>query len=288
MDTNENFISFKKAIIIIVLVTFTITTLAFSALFTIRRIKQSQKENSQYNIVAIVQCCNVNESLKTSFFAEVLQLSTEVPTNLFSFSTIKAQKQLANIPVLKNFAIKKIKPGTIFIDYSLRTPIAYLKDVSNTLIDEECVCFPAKPFFTPKNLPEIYLGLEKENLSYGSIVKDLKIDLAFEVLKYFSFKNPLEEIELIDVSNAFANSYGKREVVLIIKGEQNHSLSIASYNRKKFLRLNAEDYPQSITNYISLQNQLNDFNVIDLRLNNMAFLSKEELKITKDNYEQFH
>ncbi len=41
----------------------------------------------------------------------------------------------------------------------MRTPYAYIGEFANTAIDKEGYLFPFRPFFTPKNLPILYIGL---------------------------------------------------------------------------------------------------------------------------------
>src|SRR5690606_28774117 len=110
------------------------------------------------------------------------------PKNLYSFNTEEAVQKLLHLPVIKEAKIRKIRPGTIHVDYALRKPIAYLADYSNTAIDASGTIFSFKPFYTPKKLPEIYLGEEEEDkpLVWGNIVEGERKELAFALYELSS------------------------------------------------------------------------------------------------------
>ena len=87
-------------------------------------------------------------------------------------------------PLIKKASIKKIPPGTLYIEYQMRVPLAYLGDYTNTALDEEGYLFPFSPFFTPKKLPIIYLGLQQDDAQWGMTLKqDQRLQLAFDLLK---------------------------------------------------------------------------------------------------------
>jgi len=121
--------------------------------------RERQKDPS-FNVVAIVQKSVDKEEIKTEFLAELMGLSYDKPTNLYRFNAAHAQKMLCDFPPIKEAKVKKIWPGTVFVEYTLKKPIAYLADYSNTAVDERGVIFPVKPFIAPKKLPQVYMGLD--------------------------------------------------------------------------------------------------------------------------------
>ena len=128
--------------------------------------------------------------------------------------------------MIKEVTVKKIFPGTVYIQYVIRTPIAFVGDFSNTVIDEEGVLFPFRPFFTPKYLPKLYLGLNSdlnlEKYCWGKSVKSLpSVRTAFEFLQFFrSFKQEKFVLKQLDVAQGLADSYGQRQIVVVLKREQ--------------------------------------------------------------------
>lgn len=262
-----------------------------------RFVQSRYVHNNAYNIVAIIQSCSNREALKTSFFAEYLDLSINKPKNLYAINVKNIRSRLAALPMMKSVNVKKVPPGTLYIDYSLRNPIAYLSEISNTVIDDEGVLFPLSPFFTPKRLPEIYLGLETEmntptDQLWGTRLASKNLDFAFELYHYVTTHYGTAQCHLksIDVSSCTALSCGQREIVLTLEErietcvEGKQVLLIYP----QILRLDPIDYKQGLANYAILKEKLYDqiaaVNAqkvnyqppitIDLRLPQLAFIKK--------------
>lgn len=213
-----------KALLWILLPTILIcgsATIGFSY-YKIMKLKKAH--DHRYDIVAIVQTGPEREQLKTLYFAELLDLSVDNPINIFAFDVAKAKKTLLSSPVIKNVEIKKVLPGTIYIDYEIRQPIAFLTDFSNTAVDSEKVAFPFKPFFSPKNLPKITLGErgiygEERNCIWGECLNGEKMQLAYTLLTAFNrfLASPRTDIIAVDVSKAMNESFGRREAVVVFE-----------------------------------------------------------------------
>ena len=85
------------------------------------------------------------------------------------------------------------------------------------------------PFFSPKNLPEIYIGLgpfgtpaealSKPVAEWNQPLRGKYIELALKLLDLLGDPNVQElmSVKRIDVSNAFAESYGTREIIVIVE-----------------------------------------------------------------------
>ena len=244
---------FRLAFFFILLSVLVISGTSFLGYLYLENLKEIRKKSDRYRVVAIAQTCSNGEVLPTQFFAELFELSVDKPANLYQFNTQDAQRKLLACPFIKEAFVKKISPGTIYVDYKLRIPVAFLADFANLAIDYEGYAFPFAPFFSLKNLPEIYLGEE-----YGYE----KTQLALELLTLLEKK--IYGLKRIDVSRAFASSYGQREV--IVSGEN------------EILRLAADNYSQQIANFLTLRRFLHqekrwDKVVIDLRIQELAFIS---------------
>jgi cell division septal protein FtsQ len=293
-------IPLKKACLTIFL-SVAIITGSFSLYFGYYRfIRAKYLNDKKYDVVAIVQTTKNKEPLKTVFLAELLNLSLDQPTHLYRFNVKENERKLLQYPVIKEAKIKKIRPGTIYVDYSLREPIAYLVDYTNTALDHESIIFPFKPFFTPKKLPEIYLGLSKFNdldpiliKKWGQKLEGKRIQLAFSILEYL--KNKSEKLSFIlkriDVSKAYATSFGERQIILVIEHQlikrENDIPHITQL--KRTLRLNPYHFEESLENYWILHQMLErqgknlDPNfkklIIDLRLKDLGYIQKEETHV---------
>ncbi len=209
----------------------------------------------------IVQTGPQREALKTPYLAELIQLSANKPTRARYFDPSTATRKLRSSPVIKTASVKLIQPDTVYIDYTVRQPLAALYDFDNIALDDQGVPFPIIPFFTPKKLPEVILGLK--TFAWNSPIKGEKVDLALTVLKMMLDKSL--NVQRLDVTAAFHPSLGKREIVVVL--EEN--------GFSKFLRLTPKNFAQEIGNYLELRPTLiPEPQVIDLRIPQLAFLEK--------------
>lgn len=227
--------------------------------------KQQQTSNDYLSV--LIQTGPQKEALKTQYLAELLGLSADRPVRAEEFDCSVAITRLQACPVIARADVKIVPleqedPATqkaVYVDYTIRQPIAWLSDYENVVVDRMGYPFPLKPFFSPKVLPEFYLGLHGSLLWNGSIENPL-MTLAFEIWE-FLIRSSLHElctIQRIDVSHAYAPSYGQREVVIILedvlirfqKGKE------VVHTFPKILRLSTKSYAQELMNYLSLRETL--------------------------------
>lgn len=310
MDWNaqNNLIPVRKALLWLLLSTLLISGTAGLALLYYRHVRDLYANDDTYRIAALVQATPDTEGLKTVYLAELLDLSVDKPSNLYRFNSKDARRKLLASPLIKEAQVKKIRPGMVYVDYVMRKPIAYLTDYSNTAIDSEWVTLPFKPFFTPKRLPEIYLGLEGpvegspvSGGEWGTKLQGDRVDLAKEVYAHIleNYLNENTYLRRIDVSKAFAPSCGHRQIVVMLEERK----TIESNGRSvllqffRILRLSTEHYRQALANYFKLQPQLlekstisdssgEDFvvmpsTIIDLRLPQLAYIQVAKAEESK-------
>jgi len=211
----------------------------------------------------IVQTGPQREALKTTYLAELMKISADLPVTSQSFDPFLAQKRLLSCPLIKEAKVKLTSPETVYVDYTVRQPIAWLYDFENIALDEEGYPFPVSPFFTPKRLPEVYLGIR--NFYWGRPLKERNAELALTILQLL---NRLSlQVKRLDVSKAFLPSLGRREVVLILE-EQGFT---------KSLRLTPKNVAQELGNYLELRSKLPAVpQIIDLRIPQLAFIQEEK------------
>ncbi len=227
---------------------------------------------ANFAIRSIIQTGPQKEALKTEYLAELLSLSSDRPCNANSFNLKLAEERLLSSPLISRAEVKLIKPSTLYVDYTIRQPIAYLEDYANVACDKEGYLFPFTPFYTPKRLPAIYLGLapfgqppydpDKEKAEWNAPLKGKYFTLALGVLNIVTDPKveDLFSVKRIDVSNAFAESYGTREIVVITEdvissriGGKEMQLIVP-----RILRLSTKNYAQELGNYLKLRQQLLD------------------------------
>lgn len=298
--STEN-LSFTAALLWIFIPTVFIAGSGAIALSYYKFLKDKKTHDKHYNIVALVQTGPEKEQLKTVYLSELLDLSVDKPVNIYTFDTNKAKEKLLASPLIKEANIKKVLPGTIYVDYTIRKPVAFLKDYSNTALDEEGVMLPFKPFFSPKKLPTITIGKEGFDTTTGGSVWGRHLDtgnadLAFRLLKLTQelLSSPWTDIKGIDVSKAEAESFGQRQVVLSV--EERFQVKGTSAKQTLIcpviLRLYPKNIEPAVSRYIKVKNKIlkkilvqavtnkNQSTVkfspiiVDLRLKDIALLSQ--------------
>ncbi len=218
-----------------------------------------RQTTSQDYLCRILQTGPQREALKTTYLAQQMKISADRPILLSQFNTSVAERRLLASPVIRGAHVKLLSPDTLYVDYTVRQPIAWLYDFENIALDEDGYPFPVFPFFTPKKLPEIYLGIQ--NFYWNRPLKLKQARLALVFLSLFE-KLPLH-LRRLDVSNAFHSSLGRREIVVILD-EQGST---------KFLRLTPKNFAQELGNYLQLRPELPPtLQTIDLRISQLAFI----------------
>lgn len=294
----------RRSLMWIFLATLAVSGSATMGWLYVEHVRLLRKQDARYQIVSLVQTGPEKEVLKTIYLEELLGLSVDAPQNLYAFDTEEARKKLLSSPLIKEATVRLITPGTVYVDYGVRQPLAYLADYVNVAIDEEGYLFPFSPFFTPKKLPEIYLGLPAfENpVDEGGRLggrwhhsfQGPHFRMAKHLLSLFSEKQTfaMTRLKRIDVSNAFAESYGQREVVVALEEYVERKVKdqwvLCIFPR--LLRLGAHNYPQQLANYLLLRETLTrralqplpppdehavaraQTLVVDMRLSDLAFL----------------
>lgn len=225
--------------------------------------QQRHKASEVAYVCRIVQTGPQREALKTTYLAELMRISADRPVTVASFDPLLAQKRLRSCPIIKDAKVKLLQPDTVYVDYTVRQPIAWLYDFENIALDEEGVPFPVSPFFSPKKLPEVYLGIK--NFYWSRPLKDRKAELALTILNLLN--RLYLQVRRLDVSKATEQSLGRREVVIILD-EQGFT---------KVLRLTPKNFAQELGNYLELRAKLPPApQTIDLRIPQLAFIEDKK------------
>lgn len=274
-------------------------TMTLSVTWLYRHWIVRHQTDQQYRLQAIVQTGPEKEALKTAYLAELLDLSLDRPISLYALDLSWAEARLRTSPLIAQATVKRLPPHTLYIDYTVRRPIALLADYHNVALDQEGYLFPLAPFLTPKQLPAIYLGLPPfgqdvggDGLQGGNWQTPLTgrhIQLALDLLAklHHSSYGETVHVQRIDVSNAFAKSLGQREIVLFLEEELEVGLGrIAIF--PKIIRLSPKEYPQQLARFNLLRTKMEaDYRVqlaerqisgrfatrvLDFRIAQLAFL----------------
>lgn len=224
-------------------------------------LKKRSEHLRKIPIQMIAQTGPEKEGLKTDCLAEILELSIENSKAMFEEK--KGRGALLKNPLIARAKIELIAPGILSIDYTLRKPYVFLGDYQNLALDREGYPFPFSPFYTPKNIPLVYLG--PQEVKWGCPVKNKT--LAFEILNFIEAEMGLEEVESLDISKAEHHSLGRREIVVVFKKKE----------KRHFLRLTPLRYSNELRRYrlLNCEKEEGDL-MIDLRLPNLAFIKENK------------
>jgi len=246
--------------------------------------QKKQQKDPRFQIVSIVQTGPQKEALKTVYLAELLDLCSDRPTSIFHFDVKKAEEKLLLSPVIKSAHVTLLKPGTVYVDYAIRQPIATLADYVNIAIDEEGYPFPVSSFYPPKNLPEIYLGLSpfgirppdqlRPKAEWNAPLKGKYMTLSLKILSTLTAPGFRDffNVKRIDVSNAFAESYGMREIIVIT--EDQITLPEREFILPRILRLSTKNYARELGNYLTLRKEL-----LEKEQKNLPVTTEKALKL---------
>lgn len=265
--------------------------------------RQSISRDPRYAIHSIIQTGPQKEALRTEYLAELLGISLDRPYSSLTFDLEKAKERLLQSPLISRVEVKLIRPNAVYIDYTVRQPIAWIEDYANIVIDKEGYLFPFSPFFSPKNLPALYLGLppfgmmsevdpDRPVAQWKIPLRGKYIDLAFKILTIVTDPKVADSfcVKRIDVSNAFAESYGAREIVVmtedhLILGIQQKDVEVRA---PRILRLSTKNYSRELGNYVKLREQLLEEEkkkqgseawakekIIDFRIQKLAFIDEK-------------
>lgn len=232
-----------------------IGTILFLTLFFLFSSCQKEERGVKEAIKKIALIHQGPFTLPIYLFPELLSLSIDQPTYFDSFDRKEAEKELYSLGIFKELSLKKCRSDILAIEYALYRPIYILGDLSNTLVSEKGTLMPNRPYFTPKNIPLLYLGSET-------------IEEHFDFLKKLTALIQEGEIEMIDLRQIAARSKARRE--LVIKIGQNGASHL--------LRLDPLYIEEQYNNYLILlqnitKNKQSDL-IIDLRFPETAYLSR--------------
>jgi len=214
-------------------------------------------------IRTLIQVGPEKGALPTMYLAELMELSIDCPKKFHHFDVLQAQKNLLCSPVIKLSRVEKRKPDTIYVDYEVFYPFMQIGDADNLLIDREGNIFPMKPFFSPKQLPKIFLEVfEWRRFDVARKIYDFlqqqKLSCTFE-----------QRLLSIDVSRMVHAGCVMEEVILSLK---NNTEGGAIH----YLRMTPSCFMQEWNYYVLMkQNFLHSLPgdvLIDLRTSKLAYI----------------
>lgn len=284
----SNLLPLPIALMWIIGSTFIVTGSTYSLWKMLRQHPSSHAYQEAVVVRKIVQTGPHTDTLSTDALAEIMELSSDHPTHTAVFDFEEATQKLLHMPVIKEARVEPFLSDTIYVDYTMRQPIAMMYDYENVAIDEEGYAFPFSPFFSPKELPEVYFGLAPTPNAlqiFQEPIEGKQWTLALHILKMLKTAGEEAHIRVrrIDVSHAFAESLGRQEIVIELASEEGPLLTASTRPFLHRLRLHPQDYQQQLGNYFVLYRNLLDATpqgpaerMIDLRMGGLAFVQGTE------------
>lgn len=279
-------LSLKQALFVILGITCCVFTLVVGV-YAFQKFRREEKARlSRYSILGIVQKCSSQDMLKTEQLAELLGISSDVSQNLYGFDLAKATFRLKSLPCMKRVELKAVPPNLLSIDYELRAPKWLLADYENTAVDERGYIFPLSPFYSPKSLPEIVLGLPpfqmpkdlqgRDGGAWNKPLQGRHFDLVVELFECEKTFPPHFEIVTVDVQKTFQASKDS-EIVLKLREkrfEEKGKVRLQEY----LLRLPFESYRDALSRFFQhvgafqTMRSTTKCQIVDLRLDRIALV----------------
>ena len=235
------------------------------------------RNSKQYYISGIYQTGPQKDAVSSIKLAELMKLSVDNPIHILDFDEDLAEKNLLNYPLFKKVNVKKWKPSSVFVDYTIRDPYLIVEDYEDVVMDSDGVLFPYSQFFSTRRLPKCYLGVN-ENFDLN---EKKKLTLrSFQKAQNF-FEGSSYKIESLDVSESFSDSFAKREIIFKISQELEEQ--IFPY----YLRMSVVDIEKQLSNFLVLSKEFSKQQklwlklypnvapkekVVDLRIEGMALI----------------
>jgi hypothetical protein len=234
-----------------------------SAVFMLSLLFYKHKSKRADLCTYIAQTGPRKEALSLDYLAALLELPLDRPVFLSDLDLKAIHHRLLAQPVIAEAIVTRERGGVLLIDYTLRAPIAFLGDFPNLAMDREGCCFPFFPFFTPKNIPTVYLGLEALP-SFPLRGKKINLALAFFQMWEKSFPRPFPKLVSIDLSH-FSRPclLASREIVLTAKTKKGDT---------HYLRLSPDIDKDPFKRYAMIADQWEGDFTFDLRIDRLAFV----------------
>ncbi len=224
-----------------------------------------EKKTYALTLTTLVQKTPTRTYLSPRFFSDYLALSPKGQKITLSLLDVKKiEKKLAAFPLFAHIEAKISNSGELILSYELREPRFFLGDFSDLGLDKGGRVIPLKPFFSPKILPCVWLGLHKIDWTRAYLIeKAVEVALFFEDTTYRNF-----QLESIDLSRLDHPITAHHEIIV----------KVLHFGNVHYLRIHPDRIAQALKRYAkifdedSLQNYSRSSFVFDARIKKFATL----------------
>lgn len=217
------------------------------------------------------------DRLPIGVLTELLKLDTTSKVSLFAFQPQEAKDMLIACPAFASAKVWRLLPGTLGIEYALRTPVATIAGLKNIGIDASAVAFFLFPYYAPKKLPAIVIPTGSL-LTLADVQRRVRrIKETAIALKLLERITPIAHqyhlaVDLVDVTHFHQQSFFRREVIVAFT-------TLLSKDERLYVRVSSKKLLSRLemlpTLFCHLLRGAFRSGTIDLRYEGFAILSGE-------------
>lgn len=196
---------------------------AFFGAWGWKKIQQDRRENDErFTLRKIAARSLTVDKVPLSLLSSLLEIKEGMP--LFAIHPEDCLSRLKACPAFSRARVWRLLPGTLGIEYTLRTPQAALGGVRNVVFDSTGELFFLLPFFAPKKLPLVVLDIPQvatlEELQKATTPsEEMKLALRMiPALSSFAARHKLF-LERIDLSKRNHPNIFRREIVITFSSQ---------------------------------------------------------------------
>lgn len=236
-----------------------------------QQILTMRAEDPAYQLAAIIQTGPEVEVLPTGYLEELLGLSQDHPINLYRLPLASLKARLLASPCIAHAEVTRVPPKALRICYEARQPVAICADLQNALLDTEGVLLPYQPYFRPRRLPKVFLGIipsQSRNLSseiWGKRIPQQLAHLANQILTHRLWQHA--DLQWLDLAHGLDENLSAREIIAKCR--------LPHLATPTWIRLASSHWQEGLSELRSLSEQpemLKGIGTIDLRMPKMAIL----------------
>ncbi len=236
-----------------------------------QQILAMRAEDPAYQLAAIIQTGPEVEVLPTGYLEELLGLSQDHPINLYRLPLASLTDRLLASPCIAKAQVHRVPPKAIKICYEARQPVAICSDLRNALIDAEGVLLPYQPYFRPRRLPQVYLGIlhpeprMRSSEIWGKRIPTKLAQQTHQILTHGLWGHL--ELLWLDLSHSLDENMAARQIIAKCR--------LPNMGTQCWIRLASSHWQEGLSQLHSLCEQpelLKGIEVIDLRMPKMAIL----------------
>ena len=191
---------------------------AFFAAWGWQKMQQRTREQDERLILhRIAARSRTVDKVPLSLLSSLLDIKEGMP--LFSLQLDVCLDKIKACSAFSHARVWRLLPGTLGVEYTLRTPVASLGGLRNVVFDKSGTLFFLLPYFAPKKLPSVLLDLPQ-----SSTLEDLQKEIAVSkdmglalhmlpALSSFAEKYKLF-LERIDLSKRNHPNIFRREIIV--------------------------------------------------------------------------